>query len=233
VTDTTGSVATEYTYDSFGSVSATDPTFANPFQFTGRENAGLAGLYYYRARYYSSVLQRFLSEDPVGFQSGQINAYVYVANEPLNLIDPLGLASLRTDMTRGTTTFDPRPEDPNGQLLTIPTRNAVDRSISQPGADDPFSTLDVTPVELAVDDRRFGPAGPTYIRVNDPRNRDIHGGGSGLLKEGLDPYAPRQGWKPTAGCTRGQNEDVQALSRRIRDFKSRHPGVKIPYDRFR
>jgi RHS repeat-associated protein len=39
---------------------------ANPAQYTGRENDG-TGLYYYRGRYYSPTLQRFASQDPLGF----------------------------------------------------------------------------------------------------------------------------------------------------------------------
>ena len=65
VRDSSGSAVTEYTYDTFGAVSTTNPAFPNPFQFTGRENDGLAGLYYYRARYYDTSLHRFVSEDPL------------------------------------------------------------------------------------------------------------------------------------------------------------------------
>ena len=50
--------------------------------------------------------------------------------------------------------------------------------------------------------------GTFYISTGCPRGRDIHGGGSGLD----DPYAPRQGWVPTYGCLRMQNEDGQELS---------------------
>ncbi len=48
------------------------------------------GFYYYRARYYSPILGRFISKDPIGF-SGGINLYAYVRNNPVNLRDPLGL----------------------------------------------------------------------------------------------------------------------------------------------
>jgi len=44
---------------------------------------------YYRARYYDSEIGRFISEDPVGFDGG-VNAYSYVANDPLDFGDPLG-----------------------------------------------------------------------------------------------------------------------------------------------
>jgi RHS repeat-associated protein len=62
---------------------------------------------YYRARYYDPSTGRFLSEDPVDFR-GDINFYKYVKNNPLNLIDPRGLA--------------PVPADP--QLPTTPTGKA-------------------------------------------------------------------------------------------------------------
>ena len=66
-----------------------------------------------------------------------------------------------------------------------------------------------------------GPAyGTFYIRTGDPRGRDIHGGGSGLD----DPFAPRQGWIPTYGCLRMQNEDGETLSRMIIDA-----GNEVPF----
>jgi RHS repeat-associated protein len=55
-----------------------------------RQNDG-SGMYYYRARYYNATLQRFISEDPIGFQGGEANFYVYTADSPTNFFDPLGL----------------------------------------------------------------------------------------------------------------------------------------------
>ncbi|MGE5894357.1 MAG: RHS repeat-associated core domain-containing protein [bacterium] len=55
---------TQYTYDPFGNVTISGEASDNPFQYTGRENDG-TGLYYYRARYYSPDMQRFISEDPI------------------------------------------------------------------------------------------------------------------------------------------------------------------------
>lgn len=77
-----------YFYEPFGQTTALG-TENNPFQYTGRENDS-TGLYYYRARYYNPVLGRFLSEDPEGFEGDGPNFYVYVANNPINLIDPEG-----------------------------------------------------------------------------------------------------------------------------------------------
>lgn len=49
-------------------------------------------IYYYRARYYSHNLGRFLSQDPLGFEAGDYNLYRYAFNSPLNFTDPTGQA---------------------------------------------------------------------------------------------------------------------------------------------
>jgi RHS repeat-associated protein len=89
--DPAGTVQTIYTYEPFGTATAIGEANANTFQYTGREN-DQTGLFYYRARYYKPQFQRFVNEDPIGLAGG-INTYAYVYNDPLNLIDPIGLAS--------------------------------------------------------------------------------------------------------------------------------------------
>jgi RHS repeat-associated protein len=89
LTDSAGSVATEYTYEPLGRTMATGAASQNSFQYTGRENDG-TGLYYYRFRYYSPAIGRFVSEDPAGIAGG-MNLYSYVLNSPQNWVDPLGL----------------------------------------------------------------------------------------------------------------------------------------------
>ena len=49
------------------------------------------GLYYFRARFYSTVRARFLNEDPIGLAGGDENLYRYVRNDPISHTDPLGL----------------------------------------------------------------------------------------------------------------------------------------------
>ena len=90
LTDGSGGVQTEYTYEPFGGTSVTGASTTSALAFTGRESDG-TGLYYYRARYYQSTLQRFASEDPLQFASGDANHYVYVRNSPAVWSDPLGL----------------------------------------------------------------------------------------------------------------------------------------------
>ncbi|KOX34461.1 hypothetical protein ADK67_03400 [Saccharothrix sp. NRRL B-16348] len=47
------------------------------------------GLHHNRARYYSPTLQRFISEDPTGFNGGY-NLHAYAANRPTVFVDPAG-----------------------------------------------------------------------------------------------------------------------------------------------
>ncbi len=45
---------------------------------------------YYRARYYDPNGGRFLSEDPLGFDGGDVNLYRYVVDNPVLFVDPDG-----------------------------------------------------------------------------------------------------------------------------------------------
>lgn len=94
--DGSGALQTQYTYEPFGFVSQTGAASTNSYKYTGREDDG-TGLYYYRARYYHPRLQRFLSEDPIGFSGGNANFYAYVDNNPIILRDPIGLLTLEQD----------------------------------------------------------------------------------------------------------------------------------------
>lgn len=90
LTDATGNLTTQYSYEAYGNTTQSGASSDNPFQYTGRENDG-TGLMYYRARYYSPELSRFISEDPLGFEGG-VNLYAYVHADPVSKTDPLGLA---------------------------------------------------------------------------------------------------------------------------------------------
>ncbi len=87
--DSTGALQTQYTFEPFGNTSTTGTATANSFAYTGRE-LDATGLYFYRARYYNPALGRFISEDPLGFGSGDTNLYSYVGNRPLDYNDPSG-----------------------------------------------------------------------------------------------------------------------------------------------
>lgn len=88
-TNTSGAFSEQISSDSFGN--GTNPTFSSRYQYTGREFDPFTGLHSYRARWYDSNLGRFISEDPIGLNGGDINLYAYVGNRPNRFTDPLGL----------------------------------------------------------------------------------------------------------------------------------------------
>ncbi len=98
VSDATGAIVERYEYDVYGEVTIYDGSdnaltasaIGNPYLFTGRRYDAESDNYYYRARYYSHKLGRFLSEDPLGFDAGDYNLYRYVFNNPTNAVDPTG-----------------------------------------------------------------------------------------------------------------------------------------------
>ena len=81
-----------YRYAPFGGLLA-GGTSDNNRRFTGQPQDP-TGLYYLRARYYDPMTGRFLTRDPFpGFAAlpQTQHPYVYVGNNPVNLIDPAGL----------------------------------------------------------------------------------------------------------------------------------------------
>ena len=105
--DATGAVTVRYGYEPFGKATITSGSSTNQFKFTGREDDG-TGLDYLRARYYSPTLQRFLSEDHLGFAAGDANFHVYAYDDPLDYTDRTGMLGLAWDRWReaGRATYD-------------------------------------------------------------------------------------------------------------------------------
>ena len=84
----TGTSTATYAYGPFGEP---NQTAGVRFRYTGQTLMPNLGLYYYKARFYSPVIGRFLQTDPIGFGDG-LNLYAYVGNSPLNFNDPSGNA---------------------------------------------------------------------------------------------------------------------------------------------
>ena len=71
--------------------SLTAPPTGSPFGYTGRQYDSETGLWQYRARYYHPQLGQFVSTDPIGTKDDP-NLYLYVGQDPVNRVDPTGLA---------------------------------------------------------------------------------------------------------------------------------------------
>jgi RHS repeat-associated protein len=94
VNRSTGTIAQRIDCDEFGNTTPdTDPGF-QPFWFAGGLYDKHTKLIRFGARVYDSETGRWAKTDPIRFAGGQTNLYVYVSNNPINLIDPSGLGRI-------------------------------------------------------------------------------------------------------------------------------------------
>ena len=95
ITDSSETVVNSYDYSPFGMIISESEGFAQPFKYVGRLGVMSEGDFYYmRARYYDPLNGRFISEDPLGFDGGDVNLYVYGSNAPTIYSDSWGLSAL-------------------------------------------------------------------------------------------------------------------------------------------
>jgi RHS repeat-associated protein len=96
MTDDQGEVVWQADYLPFGQADVVG-TVENSFRFPGQYLDAETGLYYNYFRYYNPGTGRYVTPDPIGLAGG-INLYLYVANDPINLIDPYGLINYTRTM---------------------------------------------------------------------------------------------------------------------------------------
>jgi RHS repeat-associated protein len=88
--DASGNIVAEYSYDPYGR--QTRIAGAGPdtdFAYAGYYVHQRSGLNLTRTRAYSPALGRFINRDSIG-EAGGDNLYAYVANNPINWVDPEG-----------------------------------------------------------------------------------------------------------------------------------------------
>lgn len=95
----TGAIAQRFDFDEFGNITAdTNPGF-QPFAFAGGLYDPDTGLTRFGARDYDAQVGRWTAKDPIRFLGGDTNLYGYVLGDPVNLVDPNGLATFSIGIT--------------------------------------------------------------------------------------------------------------------------------------
>jgi RHS repeat-associated protein len=156
VVDGSGAIVDHVTYDSFGRIIGQTGNIDLRFAYTGREWDGETGQYYYRARYYDAAVGRFISEDPIGFNSGDTNINRYVRNEVVYLKDPSGLMPLNR-------------EDNDSPLVT-PDYTPVERDLIT-SAERSYAN----PLTEEWDDGKFLAWQSGLLNINDFKNQWVCG----------------------------------------------------------
>lgn len=91
ITDTTGTVVGQTTYDPYGATTHHDGTATSNYGFAGEWTDPATGFVYLRARDYDPITGQFLTIDPAIDETQQ--PYAYANNNPLSNSDPSGLCS--------------------------------------------------------------------------------------------------------------------------------------------
>ena len=95
VTDSCGLISQQVEYLTYGEVflerqhnsDPSQPLYATPYKFNGKELDEETGLYYYGARYMNPRLSIWYATDPLQEKYPNISSYAYCAGDPIRLFD--------------------------------------------------------------------------------------------------------------------------------------------------
>lgn len=90
MTDINQNIVWQASYTPFGLATVSVETVENNIRFPGQYFDSESGLHYNYFRDYDPEIGRYIQSDPIGL-SGGVNTYGYVAGNPINLVDLLGL----------------------------------------------------------------------------------------------------------------------------------------------
>jgi RHS repeat-associated protein len=107
ITDSTGTPIQRNAYTPWGELASGSLSNIS-VGFTGQFYIPETDLYFFKARFYSPKLGRFLQPDPIGYEGGP-NLYEYCGNDPINFSDPMGLWSPADGPLQGFISNDPFP----------------------------------------------------------------------------------------------------------------------------
>jgi RHS repeat-associated protein len=202
LSDANGHVTARMSYSPYGTQSVDSGSANTPFGFNGRwgvltEPTGVLAM---QTRFYSPILQRFLSEDQSGF-SGGANLYAFAAGDPIDLMDPFGLGQLNNASNGGmlasawnwmTSPIDMGPTvnafgDALNPMTFLRTVAGVRSELVQAG-----SEFNIAPPEItgAVFDTSLMLLGDEFLPTNVASVSTAESGGGQLLLNAGKGYNP-------------------------------------------
>jgi len=102
VANANGDLIQAYKHDAFGNViSMLAENVRIPFGFGGGLLDADTGLVHLGYREYDPRIGRFIQPDPIGYAGGDVDVYGYCLDDPVNLVDPLGLEPAASSAEKG------------------------------------------------------------------------------------------------------------------------------------
>jgi len=199
-----GQLTEKYAYTAFGTTFSTGGNTA-AFRYAGRRYDPETGLYFNRTRSYSPALGRFLQTDPIETDGG-INLYAYVSNDPVNAIDPRGLAPQSPSEAASTQVASSEDTSGTGLAFVPPVAAAAEETATTAIAKQALPRVGLGPLaaltlplalsgDTPVSSRTVQFVYLTYTRTNPDTNQVYSGRTSGWAGDvnGLNALAAERG----------------------------------------
>jgi RHS repeat-associated protein len=96
IADGSGNTVWSWAYrgNAWGEQSPTSSGYTYNLRFPGQYYDAETGINYNVNRDYDSTTGRYVESDPIGLFGGQVSTYAYVGGDPLDNVDPFGLATM-------------------------------------------------------------------------------------------------------------------------------------------
>ena len=127
--DWSGAVQDHLDYTGYGVVTESNPSVGSRYQYAGYQTDVLTGTDFTIARVYNPATGNWQSQDPLQFQAGDSNLSRYVGNDPVDSVDPSGLAGFT--MPNGPYQSQYAPAPGYNVALDILQTDPDDRTLSE------------------------------------------------------------------------------------------------------